>query len=354
MLRRFGRAFGRAATVIAVALVATSPSRAAAPPAVTTPAALYDTSTGELLYAEGLDQPWFPASLAKLMTAYLVFDAVKSGKLDWEAKLVYSDYARGQPATRLNLRAGIQPTINQATHALMLRSANDVAVALAEQIAGSEEAFVAAMNDKAKALGMTRTTFANPHGLPSELPQSTTARDMVLLGAAVARDFPDRMGLFSAPDVRIHKGAFSNQNDLLRGYPGADGMKTGYTCGAGYNVVASATRGGRRLIAVVFGMQSRTLRSQRAVDLLETGFRARGLPAGQSAKTLAPVGGRDEEGDDEPGPLAVRATLLTLPVTQKLADVPIASVESLIPADISRTLRIPKCPRPDRRVAKAK
>lgn len=239
--------------------------------AIAQPSLVYEPATDTVLHAVEIDKPWFPASLTKMMTAYVVFDAVKEGKLDWAADVPISEYARGQPATRLNLRLGIPVTVEQAVHGLILRSANDLAVALAELVSGSEEAFVERMNATAQRLGMSRSKFANPNGLPGG-DQVTTARDMAILAAAIARDFPDRMPVFSAPLIRIHKGAFANQNDLLVTLPGADGMKTGFTCGAGYNVVASAARDGRRLIAVVLGEPNRAQRSKKASDLLEAGF----------------------------------------------------------------------------------
>lgn len=279
------------------------------------PSLVYDPASDTVLHAVEIDKPWFPASLTKMMTAYVVFEAVKQGKLDWAANVPISEYARGQPATRLNLRLGIAITVEQAVHGLILRSANDLAVALAEVVSGSEEAFVERMNATAQRLGMTRSRFANPNGLPGG-DQVTTARDMAILAAAIARDFPDRMGVFSAPLIQIHKGAFANQNDLLVTLPGADGMKTGFTCGAGYNVVASASRDGRRLIAVVLGEPNRAQRSKKATDLLEAAFAP---PAAASAGTP-------------------RVKLAGLVVEGTMAEA----------ADASRKMRLRKCFAPDR------
>ena len=259
---------------------------AGAGPASAGPALLLDYNTGQVLYAEEPDQTWFPASLTKLMTAYLTFDAVRSGKLTMETKVPLSDNARGQPATRIGLRAGIELNVEQAVRGLILRSANDFAMALAELIGGSEEGFAAQMNAAAKRLGMTRSHFKNPHGLPDP-EQVTTARDLAILASAVLRDFPDRAEVFSTPTVLIHRQTFHTQNDLLRTLVGADGMKTGFTCGAGYNIVASATRDGRRIIAVVLGEAVRSERSARAAQLIEHGFEAQPWKALFKAPKLA-------------------------------------------------------------------
>jgi D-alanyl-D-alanine carboxypeptidase len=251
---------------LAVAIAAVPFDRAAAGPSL-----VIDAATRQVLHSEEPDASWYPASLTKLMTAYLTFEAVKSGRLAWNAPVPLSEKARAQPATRIGLRLGIQLNVEQAVRGLILRSANDFAMALAELIGGSEEGFADLMNAAARRLGMTRTHFANPHGLPDPT-QISTARDMAILALALLHDFPERSEVFMTPTVLIHKGTFHSQNDLLRTFVGADGMKTGFTCGSGYNVVASATRDGRRVIAVVLGAQTRTLRSQRAAELMQLGF----------------------------------------------------------------------------------
>lgn len=264
--------------------LALAPSLATAGPAL-----LFEPATGQVLYAEEPDQPWYPASVTKLMTAYLTFEAVKSGKLAWDGKVPLSDKARGQPATRIGLRAGIELNVEQAIRGLILRSANDFAMALAELVGGSEEGFADLQNAAAKRLGMTRTHFKNPHGLPDP-EQMTTARDLAILVTALLKDYPDRAEVFSTAEVRIHKGTFHSQNDLLRTFEGADGMKTGFTCGAGYNVVASATRNGHKLVAVVLGALTRTSRSQRATELLQAGFdHLDGKAVAEGAPALTPV-----------------------------------------------------------------
>ena len=263
----FKRACGawrRAATGVMAGLLATAPAMAG-------PTLLIDDASGNVLYAEQPDQSWYPASLTKLMTIYVTFSVVKSGKITMATTVPLSEKARAQPATRIGLRAGIELNVEQAVRGLVLRSANDFSMALAELIGGSEEGFAAMMNAAAKKLGMTRSNFANPHGLPDPS-QLTTARDMALLARALHKEFPERAEMFSTPSFIIHRGTFHSQNDLLRTLPGADGMKTGFTCGAGYNVVVSATRDGRRIIAVVLGEAMRDERSVRAAALIEHGF----------------------------------------------------------------------------------
>jgi D-alanyl-D-alanine carboxypeptidase len=247
-------------------------------PAIAGPAFLYEPATGTVLFAEDPDQSWHPASVTKLMTAYVTFAAVEAGHLAWDSDVPLSAYARSQPATRIGLRGGIPINVEQAIRGVILRSANDFATALAERVSGSEEYFVEAMNATAQRLGMTRTVFRNPHGLPDP-DQVTTARDLARLTSALLKDFPQRAEVFSTPTVRIHKGTFYSQNDLMRTLPGSDGMKTGFTCASGYNVVASATRDGRKLIAIVLGAMHRQERSARASALLEAGFAHLGIEA---------------------------------------------------------------------------
>ena len=235
------------------------------------PTMLIDESTGRVIYAEEPDQSWYPASLTKIMTAYVTFEAIKAGKVKLDTPVPLSEKARGQPATRIGLKQGIPLNVEQALRGLILRSANDFAMALAELIGETEEGFAEKMNATAKRLGMTRSQFRNPHGLP-EPEQFTTARDLAILAAAILRDFPERTEMFSTMQFVNHRGTFHSQNDLLRTVDGANGMKTGFTCGAGYNVVATAMRDGRRIIAVVLGEAQRDERSARATALLEHGF----------------------------------------------------------------------------------
>jgi D-alanyl-D-alanine carboxypeptidase len=243
-------------------------------PAAAGTALVFDFEDGHVLYAEDLDAPWYPASLTKMMTAYLVFTAIRNKRATKETKIFISPTASKQPPTRLGLKAGKDITLDDALHALIMRSANDVAVAIAETLGGDEASFVKEMNQTAARLGMAHTHFINPHGLPAEQ-QVTTARDMGLLAQALLRDFPEEAPLYAQTQATIQKITIGTHNALLTGFPGGDGIKTGYTCASGYNLVASATRNGRRLIAVILGESSGNARTARAAALLENGFRTR-------------------------------------------------------------------------------
>jgi D-alanyl-D-alanine carboxypeptidase len=251
--------------------VATAVAVAMAFPASAGPTLLFDAADGRVLYAEDPDNQWHPASLTKIMTAYIAFEAIKEGKLTLEQKIPCTELAHSQPPSKVGLAVGTEMTVNTALQALIVKSANDVAVMLAEAIAGSHDAFVERMNKTAARLGMTRTRFANPNGLPAP-EQVTTARDLAKLATAVVRDHPQHANLWSMVDMRIGKRRLRTHNSLLNNYEGADGLKTGFICDSGFNVVASATRDGRRLIAVVMGEATGGERAARAANLLEHGF----------------------------------------------------------------------------------
>ncbi len=244
---------------------------AKAPVALAGPALLFEPSNGKVLYAEDADNLWHPASLTKIMTAYLTFEALKEGKLRIDDKVTCSLVATLQPPSKVGLAVGGELTVDLALQAVIVKSANDVTVMLGEAISGSETAFVQKMNTAAKRLGMTRTNFVNTNGLPDPA-QVTTARDLAKLARAVVNDYPEHAHYWSAPDMRLGKRRLGSHNALLKTFPGADGLKTGFTCDSGFNVVASATRDGRRLMAVVLGESSGNERAIRAASLLEHGF----------------------------------------------------------------------------------
>jgi D-alanyl-D-alanine carboxypeptidase len=256
--------------------------------AIAGPALLFDPSNGKVLYAEDADDQWHPASLTKIMTAYLTFEALKAGTLTLESKLTTSELAHAQQPSKVGLPVGGQLSVELGLQALIVKSANDVAVMLAEAISGSEQAFVEKMNATARRLGMTRTHFVNPHGLPAP-EQVTTARDLARLSQAVMRDFPEQRERWASADMRIGKRRLGSHNSLLKLYEGADGLKTGFICDSGYNVVASATRDGRQLMAVVLGENSGMERAIRAASLLDHGFGTYGwktLLGGPTLETL--------------------------------------------------------------------
>ncbi|HUJ37300.1 MAG TPA: D-alanyl-D-alanine carboxypeptidase family protein [Hyphomicrobium sp.] len=258
--------------LFALLLVATLSSRATA----AGPSLLFDVESGKVLYAEDQDNQWHPASLAKLMTAYLAFEAVKSGKLALNQKIACSAAAHAEPPSKVGLPIGGELTVDKALQALIIKSANDVAVMLAEAIGGSEADFVAKMNATAQRLGMSRTKFINPNGLPAD-DQVTTARDLAKLSRAIVTEFPEFAHYWSMAQMRIGKNRVRSHNGLLDTVEGADGLKTGFTCDSGYNIVASATRDGHRLVAVVLGDSSAAERNTRASSLLEYGFQQTGL-----------------------------------------------------------------------------
>lgn len=238
------------------------------------PTLLFDAGDGTVLYSEDADLLWHPASLTKIMTAYLTFEALKAGKITGETKIPVSEAANAQPPSKVGLPVGASMPVDLALKALIIKSANDVAVMLAEAVSGTEAEFVAKMNATAKRLGMTRTVFVNPNGLPAP-EQVTTARDLGKLSRAVLKDYPEHAALWAMADMRIGRRRLGTHNGLLKTYGGADGLKTGFTCDSGYNVVASASRDGRRLMAIVLGESSGRDRTIRAQSLLEHGFQTR-------------------------------------------------------------------------------
>ena len=247
----------------------------ATPLAVASPTLLIEAKTGKVLYAEDPDSIWHPASLTKIMTAYVTFKAIRDGRIKLDAKIPCSLVATLQPPSKVGLNIGAELTVDKALQAVIVKSANDVTVMLAEAISGSEQAFVAEMNVTAKKLGMTRTTYVNTNGLPDPA-QVTTARDLARLARAVVADFPEYASYWTMTDMRIGKRRLGSHNALLRTFPGADGLKTGFTCDSGYNIVASATRDDLRLLAVVMGEVSGNERAVRAASLLEHGFQTYG------------------------------------------------------------------------------
>ena len=232
---------------------------------------LVDAASGAVLEEENATQLWYPASLTKVMTAYMVFQAIAEGRLDLDEEVTISAQAAAQPPTKLGLGAGRKLRVRVLLEAMIVRSANDAAVALAEAISGSEDRFAISMTRQARALGMTRSVFRNASGLPDP-GQVTTARDLIVLARALIADFPKRLALFSQKQFTYDKLTRPTTMGWLRGYAGAEGFKTGFTCGSGYNLLSAATRNGRRLIAVVLGARSSGERNARMTKLMDDGF----------------------------------------------------------------------------------
>lgn len=235
------------------------------------PSVLVDVKTGAMLHAEQAFDRWSPASLTKLMTAYVTFKAVESGQLTLTAPVRMSANAASVPPSKMGYGIGAVMTVENALEMLIIKSANDVAVALSEAVAGTEAEFVARMNETARALGLNDTNFANPHGL-SDPAQYSTARDFAFLSRQIRLEFPQYDPLFAAEAIRTGDTVTASYNLLLGRYAGADGMKTGFVCASGFNIVASATRNGNTLIAVIMGAQSQKERAEKAVELFEKGF----------------------------------------------------------------------------------
>jgi D-alanyl-D-alanine carboxypeptidase len=267
--------------------------------AVVTPRAVHaeallvvEADTGKVLQADNATMPWYPASVTKIMTAYVTLKAVKEGRLSLDTLLTVSPVAASQSPSKMGFRPGIQVTVDNALKMMMVKSANDMAVVLAEGVGGSVDGFSAMMNQTAQKLGMTQTSYVNPNGLPAD-GQITSARDLAILARAVIRDLPEYEYFMHIPSIRYGRRVTQNFNKLIGRYPGADGFKTGFICASGYNLVASATRNGKRLIAVVLGASSGQARAVRAAQLLERGFGGNGLgwlkPALGTVDSLVPI-----------------------------------------------------------------
>ncbi len=255
------------------------------------PAVVIDAGSGRVLHAEEATAPWYPASLTKLMTTYVVLSAVREGRVSLDTPLLYTAAAQAQPASKMGFPVNTIITVDNALKILMVKSANDVAVTLAEGVGGSVDAFVGEMNRIAQGLGMTQSRFRNPNGW-HDPDQVTSARDMAILARALYRDFPRHAGLYDISALQLGKRTIRGHNRLLGRFKGADGMKTGFTCPSGFNLVASATRGKRHLIAVVLGFPSANERTERAAELLEAGFgKWTFWRTGQEVATLPAMGG---------------------------------------------------------------
>jgi D-alanyl-D-alanine carboxypeptidase len=230
-----------------------------------------EADTGKVLEAENATVPWYPASVTKLMTAYVTLKAVKDGKTTLDTLFTVSPAAASQSPSKMGFKPGTQVTVDNALKMMLVKSANDMAVVLAEGVGGSIDGFSAMMNQTAQKLGMTQSHYVNPNGLPAD-EQVTSARDLAILARAIIKDLPEYEYFVHIPSIRFGRRITQNFNRLIGRYPGADGFKTGFICASGYNLVASATRDGKRLIAVVLGASSGTARAVRAAQLLDRGF----------------------------------------------------------------------------------
>jgi D-alanyl-D-alanine carboxypeptidase len=252
-----------------------------------TPYLVADADTGQVLLENEATAVWYPASLTKLMTVYVALDAVRAGKITMDTPFVMSARAARAPPSKMGFRPGTMVTLDNALKMLMVKSPNDVAMMVAEGVSGSIESFADAMNAAGQRLGLHESHFVNPNGLHSP-DHVSSARDMAMIARALLREFPEHADLYGIGALQLGNQIITNHNGLIGRYPGADGMKTGFTCPAGFNVVASANHFGRRLLVVVLGSPTARLRTQEAADLFDRGFAMGG--GNSSLESLPPSG----------------------------------------------------------------
>jgi D-alanyl-D-alanine carboxypeptidase len=254
---------------------------------------LIDAASGKVREGENATVPWYPASVTKLMTTYVTLKAIRDQRITLDSVFTVSPTALAQQPSKMGFKVGTQLTVDNTLKMMLVHSANDMAVVLAEGVSGSIPQFSDEMNAAAQRLGMTQTHYVNPNGLPDD-EQVTSARDLAILARALLHDFPDFDSYWHIGAIRLGKRVIRNTNRLLDAYPGADGMKTGFICASGFNLVASASRGDRRLIAVVLGASSSLARTGHAAQMFERGFAANTgftffAPSAGTVDALVPV-----------------------------------------------------------------
>ena len=247
------------------ALVSTLPARAES-------TILVDVASGKVLQADNATYPWYPASTSKLMTLYVTLSAIRDHRITFDTLFTVSRNAAMQAPTKMGFPVGTQVTVDNAIKMMMVKSANDMAVLLAEGVGGSVDGFAQQMTEAAHRLGMSESNWVNPNGLPAD-GQITSARDLAILARALIREFPQYSFYWHIPAIQYGRRVVRNYNPLLGRYPGTDGMKTGFICASGFNLVATATRDNKQLIAVVLGAPSGAARAVKAAEMLESGFR---------------------------------------------------------------------------------
>lgn len=318
METQLGQCVRRLFVSILVILVVATTQAVAAPYA----AMVVDARTGEVLHSRNADTRLHPASLTKMMTLYVAFEAVKNGEISLDTKVRISKKAAAEPPSKLGLRAGSRIELRYLIRAAAIKSANDAATAIGEAISGSEAAFARRMNRTAKALGMTKTTFKNAHGL-TESGHLSTARDMTTMGRRLFYDYPQYYNLFSRRSTHAGIKEVANTNRrLLANYRGADGIKTGYTRAAGFNLVASAERGNERIIATVFGGRSTATRNARVAELLDMGFNR--APTRVAVRKPAPPRYDNIPVEENPTPSGASGKTIRLVTAVKRSDRPTA------------------------------
>lgn len=240
-------------------------------PAFASPTLLFELQTGKVIEHEDAFQRWYPASLSKLMTAYVVFRAIEAGEAQLDSPIKVSRHAAAEPPAKMGYKAGSVLRLDNAMKMMLVKSANDIAMAIGENIGGSQAEFAQRMNKEARRLGMSGSHFVNPNGLFSP-EQYTTARDLALLVMALRNEYPQYASWFSIEGLAVGKNSIPNYNLLVGRYPGADGMKTGFVCESGFNLIGSATRDGRTVVAVALGEPSGLARAEKVAGLLDRGF----------------------------------------------------------------------------------
>jgi D-alanyl-D-alanine carboxypeptidase len=253
---------------------------------------LADVDSGKVISERNSTHPWYPASVTKLMTTYVTLKAVRDHRIELDAVFTVSPNAVAQNPFKMGFKVGTAVTVDNALKMLLVHSPNDIAVVLAEGVSGSIEKFAEEMNAEAQRLGMIQTNYVNPNGLPAE-EQITSARDLAILARALILEFPEYDYYWHIASIRLGNRIYRNTNRLIDAYVGADGMKTGFTCASGFNLVATATRGGKRLIAVVLGAKSSTSRAVKAAQMFESGFENdqhdRLVPSQGTVDSLEPI-----------------------------------------------------------------
>ena len=275
---RFARSLGLCLTLLASGIA----------PASAIPMLLVDASTLQVLYAEDAGQPWHPASVTKLMTAYLAFAAIKAGRVTLDTPVTISQHAWNQAPAKSGLEVGESVSLKDALYIMLVKSANDMAVAIAETIGGDEKTFVAQMNLMAKQMGMTATHYDNANGLKSP-GQISTARDLAIIALYVKRDYPEYAPILSTQWVQLGAHKLETSNGLLQHFSGVTGMKTGFICQSGLNIVATVERDGRSLLAVVLGASSVRERNELTAQMFLRGLSGALAPTGQTVVDIADV-----------------------------------------------------------------
>lgn len=278
---------GRARAVVALATACAAFAMTALP-SLANPRLVVDIDTLKVYEHQDIFQKWYPASLTKLMTAYTTFRAIKAGQLTLQSPVVMSKNAAAEPPSKMFYRPGQAMTLDSALKMMLVKSANDVAVAIAETVGGSEQAFIDRMNAEARRIGMTSSHFINANGLPGN-GQYTTARDLAVLAITLKREFPEYAPYFALEGITTGKKDYANYNMLIGRFDGADGMKTGFICASGFNQVSSAIRNGRRVVSVVLGEDSLGARADESARLLQTALTTSGVGK-PSLTQIAPYG----------------------------------------------------------------